>query len=81
MRSVLRSEPYIGRVWRIVEGQHLMSTMALVDSLQEQRLLEDILERSKPAVPTECQHLHYLMAAPFRFGLYPVDSQFRRGCG
>ncbi len=62
----------------MVEGQHLVSTMALVDSLEEQRLLEDILERSKPAVPTECAHLHYLMAAPFRYGLYPVDSRFRR---
>ncbi len=62
----------------MVEGQHLVSTMALVDSLEEQQLLEDILERSKPPVPPECQHLHYLMAAPFRYGLYPVDSRFRR---
>ncbi len=78
MRSVLRSEPYAGALWRMVEGQHLVSTMALVDNLQEQRLLEDILERSKPPVPRECQHLHYLMAAPFRYGLYPVNSRFRR---
>lgn len=62
----------------MVEGQHLVSTMALVDSLEEQRVLEDILERSKPLVPPECEHLHYLMAAPFRYGLYPVDSRFRR---
>ncbi len=78
MRSALHSEPYTGTVWRMVEGQHLVSTMALVDSLQEQKLLEEILERSKPPVPIECQHLHYLMAAPFRYGLYPVNSRFRR---
>ncbi len=38
--------------WRGVEAQHVVSTMRLVDSLDEQAELEDILERSKPALPT-----------------------------
>ncbi len=78
MPGALRSEPWRGRVWRLVEAQHLVSTMPLVDSLDEQRLLEDILERSKPPVPPACAHLHYLIAAPFRYGCYPADSRFRR---
>ncbi len=53
--------------------------MALVDTLAEQHLLEDLLERSKPPVPPECRDLHYLLATPFRYGApYPAGSRFRR---
>jgi hypothetical protein len=53
--------------------------MALVDTLEEQALLERILDDSKPSVPAECRHLHYLLFTPFRYGaLYPAGSRFRR---
>lgn len=53
--------------------------MALVDTLEEQALLEDILDHSKPAVPHECRGLHYLLFTPFRYGaVYPIGSRFRR---
>ena len=53
--------------------------MKLVDSLAEQDLLEEVIERSKPAVPVECRHLHYLLATPFRYAApYPRGSRFRR---
>lgn len=53
--------------------------MKLVETLAEQRQLEDILERSKPVVPAPCRHLHYLLATPFRYGApYPRGSRFRR---
>lgn len=53
--------------------------MMLVDTLEEQQLLERVLETSKPAVPPECRHLHYLLATPFRYGaVYPSGSRFRR---
>ena len=53
--------------------------MKLVDTIAEQQLLEDLLERSKPPVPPECRGLHYLLATPFRYGaLYPAGSRFRR---
>ena len=53
--------------------------MKLVDTLAEQALLEDLIESSKPRVPIECQHLHYLLSTPFRYGaLYPHGSRFRR---
>lgn len=53
--------------------------MALVDTLEEQALLEQILDESKPAVPEECRNLHYLLFTPFRYGApYPRGSRFRR---
>ncbi|MBY0497026.1 MAG: RES family NAD+ phosphorylase [Cyanobacteria bacterium] len=70
-----------GRCWRVVEAQHVVSTMALVDTLEEQALLEHILDESKPSIPAECRHLHYLLFTPFRYGaLYPAGSRFRRPC-
>lgn len=63
----------------MVEAQHRVATMKLADSLAEQALLEDVLERSKPAVPEPCRHLHYLLSTPFRYaGPYPGGSRFRR---
>lgn len=63
----------------MVEAQHHVSTMKLVDTLAEQDLLERVVERSKPPVPAECRHLHYLLATPFRYGApYPRGSRFRR---
>ena len=68
-----------GRCWRVVEAQHIVSTMSLVDTLAEQQMLEDLLESSKPPVPPDCRHLHYLLATPFRYGAaYPTGSRFRR---
>jgi hypothetical protein len=52
--------------------------MKLVDTLDEQQLLEEELERSKPPGPPECGHLHYLLSTPFRYGRYPGSSRFRR---
>ena len=64
--------------WRCVEAQHVVSSLQLVDTLDEQRLLEDILEETKPPVPLECEGLHYLYMTPFRYGLYPNGSRFRK---
>ena len=53
--------------------------MKLVETLAEQELLEQAIERTKPAVPTPCRHLHYLLATPFRYDApYPRGSRFRR---
>jgi hypothetical protein len=68
-----------GRFWRLVEAQHQISTLKIVDTLEEQALLESLLEESKPALPPECQGLDYLLATPFRYGaVYPHGSRFRR---
>lgn len=66
-----------GRFWRMVEAQHVISTAALVDTQEEQILLEELLEKSKPPIPANAAHLDYLLAAPFRY-LSPVSTRFRR---
>ena len=64
--------------WRVVEAQHRASTMRLVDTLAEQRVLEDLLESSKPPLPAGASSLHYLLATPFRYPAPPpVGSRFR----
>ena len=78
--AALSSEarPLSGRCWRVVEAQHVVSTLKLVDTLDEQELLERLLDRSKPAVPPDCRQLHYLLSTPFRYGApYPAGSRFR----
>lgn len=68
-----------GRCWRAVEAQHYISTVKLTDTSEEQQRLETLLEESKPSVPAECRHLHYLLFTPFRYGApYPAGSRFRR---
>jgi hypothetical protein len=69
---------YERRVWRLVEGQHLISTRKLVDSNTEQRLLEDLIEATKPAVPEDCRGLDYLLSTPFRYRPGYRGSRFRR---
>jgi hypothetical protein len=73
------ARPYQGRCWRLVEAQHRVSTLKLVDTLEEQTLLENLIEETKPAVPPGCRHLDYLFSTPFRYGApYPHGSRFRR---
>ena len=64
-------------VWRAVEAQHNVSTMVLVDTLEEQSLLEEILESSKPPLPDEAGKLHWLLFTPFRYPPLPSGSRFR----
>src|SRR5208282_4352542 len=79
--AALSSEAFAlaGICWRVVEAQHHVSTLKLVDSVSEQELLEDLIETTKPALPSECRDLHYLLSTPFRYGaVYPKGSRFRR---
>jgi len=76
LASELRA--YRRDVWRVVETQYRASTMRITDTLEEQAILEDLLEESKPALPPSCEGLHYLLATPFRYAPYPHGSRFRR---
>jgi hypothetical protein len=68
-----------GACWRVVEAQHQVSTLKVVDTIEEQALLEDLIEQTKSSVPPECRHLDYLLATPFRYDTpYPRGSRFRR---
>jgi hypothetical protein len=64
-------------LWRAVEAQHRVSTMVLVDTLDEQALLERLLEESKPALPDGQHALHWLLFTPFRYPPLPSGSRFR----
>lgn len=63
--------------WRMVEAQHVASTMKLVDTADEQNVLESLLESSKPPLPRDTRHLNYLLATPFRYAPPPGGSRFR----
>ena len=64
-------------LWRGVEAQHVVATMRLADNAAEQRVLEELLEASKPALPAEAAGKHYLVFTPFRYRS-PFASRFRR---
>jgi hypothetical protein len=61
----------------MVESQHIASSMKLVDTLEEQDLLEMLLESSKPMQPDQTKGLHYLLATPFRYHPKRGGSRFR----
>ena len=69
-----------GSCWRVVESQHHASTMKLVDTVDEQAVLEQLLDDAKPPIPEgACRGLHYPLFTPFRYGApYPNGSRFRR---
>jgi len=67
-------------LWRGVEAQHLVATLRLAETAADQKLLEDLLEASKPPfppLPASARAPHYLLATPFRYRA-PVASRFRR---
>ncbi|MDW8371388.1 MAG: RES family NAD+ phosphorylase [Geminicoccaceae bacterium] len=72
------ARPWAGEGRRLVEARHHVATMKLVDTVEEQALLERSIEATKPLVPEPCRHLHFMLAAPFRYRPAPVGSRFRR---
>ena len=66
------------RPWRVVEGQHILSTRKLVDSAAEHDLLEELLDDSKPPLPKgpEFAGLHPLLFTPFRYPPLRHGSRF-----
>ncbi len=71
------ARPWAAPVWRMVEAQHIASTMKIVDNDAEQDLLETLLEGSKPAQPASALALDYLLATPFRYNPLRGGSRFR----
>lgn len=65
------------QLWRAVEAQHQVSTTLLVDTLEEQALLERLLEESKPSLQEDTGGLHWLLFTPFRYPPLPWGSRFR----
>lgn len=71
------AKSHSAELWRGVEAQHVVSTMRLADNAAEQRVLEELLETSKPALPAGAQSRHYLLGTPFRYRS-PLATRFRR---
>ena len=68
---------YRGKVWRLVEAQHRISTNRLAAGADDQALLEQLVEQVKPVLPKSARGLHYLLSTPFRYG-HAKASRFRR---
>jgi hypothetical protein len=73
--GVSRKQSLALTAWRVVEAQHQLSTRKLVDSAEEQMLLEEMIESSKPPAVVSRQ-LHYLLSTPFRYPPLRHGSRF-----
>ena len=62
--------------WRAVEAQHQLSTRKLVDSREEQELLEILIDRVKPPAVEGAASQHYLLTTPFRYPPLRHGSRF-----
>lgn len=63
---------------RIVESQEQVATTALVDDAEEQYVLEQLLDASKPTPPPGAEKYHYLIWTPLRYPPLPWGSRFGR---
>jgi hypothetical protein len=64
--------------FRVVESQSQVATRKLVDSDEEQRVLEELIDSVKPPLPVgpPWRGLHYLLFTPFRHPPLPWGSRF-----
>ena len=65
-----------GQLIRVVESQEQIATNGLVGNFEEQALLEEMLEQSKPPRAPGTENLHWLLATPFRYPPLPHGSRF-----
>ena len=63
-------------IHRVVEDQEDAATLSLVNNIEEQGVLEDLLEQSKPKKQEGCEALHYLLITPFRYPPLQYGSRF-----
>lgn len=70
--------PIHGTLYRLVESQEQIATRQLLDTLEEQALLEEMLDAVKPPYPENMAHLHYLLKSPFRYPPLKWGSRFGR---
>ncbi len=75
-RSDFSLQTVSGRLSRIVESQEEVATHTLVDSADEQTVLEDLIEASKPPERPGTHHLHFLLNTPFRYPPLRHGSRF-----
>ena len=69
-------KPLCGEVFRVAESQQKVATNTLVDTLAEQKMLEEMLDRVKPRIPKDCESFDYLIYTPFRYPPLKHGSRF-----
>ena len=67
---------YVAKVWRMVETQETAATLNVVDSMEEQSLLEDLLDQIKPPCRDGTQGMHFLFKTAFRYPPLKHGSRF-----
>lgn len=77
-QGISHIKPLKGKIFRLVESQILATTMGFVDDLDEQFLLEQMIDETKPNYPPNAEHLHYLLKTPFRYPPLDWGSRFGR---
>lgn len=68
--------PLSAQAFRLVDTQDILATRKLVDSLEEQALLETMLDESKPPIVNKNLELHKLLFTPFRYPPLKHGSRF-----
>jgi len=77
-RAARAVAPLQGGLYRVVESQEEIATARIVDNMQEQNRLEELLEASKPALPSASGKRHYLLTTPFRYPPLRYGSRYGR---
>ena len=68
-----------GEAWRLTESQSVNSTLKLVDNLDEQSILEEEIDLSKPPYFSGTESLDFLLKTPFRYSpTHDNASRFRQ---
>lgn len=67
---------YMGKVWRTVETQEAAASLNIVDSMEEQGVLELLLDGVKPPYRVGTEKMHYLLKTAFRYPPLKYGSRF-----
>jgi len=67
---------YLSIAWRVVESQETVATLNIVDTMEEQGLLESMLEDVKPRYRPGTEGMHYLLKTAFRYPPLKYGSRF-----
>jgi len=67
---------YTAMIWRMVEDQENVATLNIVDTMEEQALLEALLDGVKPPYRDGTQGMHYLFKTAFRYPPLRHGSRF-----
>ncbi|WP_144393939.1 RES family NAD+ phosphorylase [Pleionea sediminis] len=68
--------PLTMKLYRVVESQEQVATTLITETKDEQNILEQLIEESKPKQDKELSDRHYLIKTPFRYPPLKYGSRF-----